>query len=129
MEDENQVVEHIKNGSPHLASERLVFDGLTHCDIGAWLCKQERFPEDIACVVKYHHTPWKATIYPEITKIIYIANALGTDYVAESLPVDVRTPINNKVLRDLGLNKNDLKKIYEKIPNVVKTYTAKPIGF
>lgn len=127
-DDEAKIIEQMKKGVPHLEAERLILDGLTHCDIGSWLCKREGFPEDISYTVQYHHTPKDATEYKYILKILFIANILGTNYIAGKMPVDVSVPMDYEILEELGLTENDLAIVVDKMPEIVSKYTPAPIG-
>lgn len=128
-EDEVKILNYIEEDVPQLEAESMVLDGLNHCDIGAWLCRREGFSKDIVSVVQYHHNPEEAPEYKDIARIIYLANIMGTKYVADSIPFEVDTTIDENIVKKLGLSDDDLAKIAKIIPETVSKFTQKPIGF
>lgn len=127
--EEAQIIEKMQRGMSQLEAERVILDGLTHCDIGAWLCKRSGFPEDIVRTVQYHHAPHKTRKYKDIIKILAIANILGTDYIKENIPVNIDVLMDENLREELGLTNNDLNKIVQKLPALISKYTPRPIGF
>jgi len=39
-----------------IAAEKVVLGGLTHAEIGMWLCEKWGLPREIVEIVGYHHT-------------------------------------------------------------------------
>ena len=51
--------------------------GIGHPEIGSKLLEKWQFPEELICVVRYHHKPFLAPKeYRQITSIIYLANMM-----------------------------------------------------
>lgn len=127
-EEEAQILLKMHNGKRHLAAEREVLGGMTHEDVGAWVCKREGFPADIACAVQHHHTPAQAEGCHEIAALLAVANILGTEYIAPSMPVNIDTPMDMDLVRALGLAPADLEQVRVGMPAQIRRFTAKPIG-
>lgn len=50
--------------------------GISHTEIGGWLVKQWNLPVEIEEAIKFHHTPDKATLDPELTAIVHLSDIL-----------------------------------------------------
>jgi len=50
--------------------------GISHTEIGGWLAKQWNLPVEIEEDIKFHHTPDKATLNPELTAIVHLSDIL-----------------------------------------------------
>lgn len=127
-EEEAQIIARMRSGESQLAAERAVLGGLTHEDIGAWVCKREGFPADIACAVQHHHTPADAGDCREVAELLAVANILGTEYIADSMPVDVYTRMDERLVIALGLTLQDIAQVRAEMPARIRRFTAKPIG-
>lgn len=53
----DEVFTKVEEGTPQIIAEKEVMGGLTHSDIGAWICEKWGLPENICSVVEYHHKP------------------------------------------------------------------------
>ena len=53
--------------------ERDVF-GFSHADVGGELIKNWRLPVALAEAVSFHHYPWQAKEYPDLTAVVHVAN-------------------------------------------------------
>ena len=77
-----------------------------HADIGFLLAKKWKLSVLLANCIKYHHDPLASSM-PEITTLVYLANALAHDEVA---------PFDEKMVKEqLGLDKNEIMAYREEI--------------
>jgi len=75
-EDFVQIIEHISLTKTTFSKAEKKILGTTHCQIGAKLLKQWRFPDEVIMQILYHHAPWHDKNYGTNTIIIYLANVL-----------------------------------------------------
>jgi putative nucleotidyltransferase with HDIG domain len=50
--------------------------GITHPDAGGLLAENWSLPENLTDTIKHHHYPEKATVNPELTHLVYLADLL-----------------------------------------------------
>jgi HD-like signal output (HDOD) protein len=98
----------LNTGIHQLVAERIVLGGMTHSDIGAWLCQKWGIREDITMVVANHHTPFMATSYREEVALMYVADTISTEYYEKLLSLELQHPISSQVLSSIGLTQEDL---------------------
>ncbi len=55
------------------AAEQAVL-GYTHCEVGGWLARRWRFPEDLVDTMEHHHDPTSATTAPTTVAIVNLAD-------------------------------------------------------
>lgn len=128
-EEGERIVEKMRRGASHRDAERSVLGGLTHGDIGAWLCRRAGFSEDIIHAVQNHHEPEKAGAYTELARILNLANTLGTQYVADELPVEIHVSVDPAVLDATGLTHRDMELVAAIMPERIRRFPARPTGF
>jgi len=58
----------------HLIEQEII--GFDHMDVGAVLTKQWQLPSCLQECVSFHHTPSKATVFPQEVAIVHIAQAI-----------------------------------------------------
>lgn len=68
----------MEKGIHQIAAERMVFQGLTHAEIGMWLSRKWGLPEDITEVIGYHHTPFLAKKRPDEVIIMHLGDSVST---------------------------------------------------
>ena len=56
--------------------------GATHPQIGAWLTKKWKLPDELVAAISSHHSPQKIEIEDKMKQIVYLANVLCTGYEA-----------------------------------------------
>jgi len=57
-------------------AERKVL-GFDHAELGAWLAKGWNLPDKIVQAIRFHHSPEKINDYPDLVRIIHIADMLS----------------------------------------------------
>jgi len=115
----DRVAEKVLTGLHQVIAERLVFGGITHEGIGAWLCRKWNIREDIANIVEYHHTPFMAENATDDVKIIYVADVISTEYYEKLLGVNINHDINRQIMDYLGVTDDDRLEIVEALPHEV----------
>lgn len=79
--------------------------GISHAEIGAFLLKKWKIPEEIVDVIEYHHHPQNAKLSVRDAKIVYLANFIsnnrgidnGTGFFPEGFYDDIWEDLNLQV--------------------------------
>ncbi len=116
----DEVAQKVLSGVHQLVAERSVFGGLTHSEIGAWLCRKWDIREDITVVVEYHHTPSLAETDSADLKIVHVADMFSTMYYEKLLGLTTNIEFNGKIIDSLGVSEADKAAIIEALPREVE---------
>ncbi len=112
----DEITVKIMGGVPQIVAEKSVLGGVTHDQIGAWLCRRWNFTPELTRVVQYHHTPYLCTENLRMLEIIFLADLIGTHYYERLLNVNKVMPTSARALKSLGLTFNDQQDIGEQLP-------------
>ena len=66
----------IQVGDDNLINVENEVFGVTHADIGAFLAERWSIPEQLVEVIKCHHSPENASLSPELTHTVYLADLI-----------------------------------------------------
>ncbi|GAA0725765.1 HDOD domain-containing protein [Clostridium malenominatum] len=116
----DEVTEKLKNGMHQIVAERLVLGGLTHADIGGWVCRKWNIRDDITNIVEHHHTPFLAKLNPVEMKLLYLADAISTEYYEKLLGVNLNHGISTKIMDSLGITQSDMNSAIEALPGEIQ---------
>ncbi len=116
----DEVIKLQKNGMYQIAAERHVMDGLTHSDVGSWLCKKWDLPDDIRNVIEYHHKPLLARNNINEVKLIHLGDIISTDYYEKLLGIKQNHIFSQTVLSSVGATKEDMHEISVILPEEVE---------
>lgn len=94
-----------------IAAEKRVLDGLTHADLGAWLCDLWHFPEDIREVVACHHAPQSAVIIAKEVKILHMGDLISTNYYEHLLGLNFTKLYPLRTLASVGISLGEVEQI------------------
>lgn len=120
------IFEKIEAGVPMIVAEKAVFGGVTHGDIGAWLCRRWNLDVTAATTVQYHHMPMAAPQQMTEMLLIYLGNIIGTRVYKSRMKIhlgDMTT--DQKVLMRLGLSEKDFMAVDGKIDETVEKFERK----
>lgn len=67
----DEVTQKLEKGMHQVVAERSILGGLTHSDVGLWLCERWNIPRDITDIVGFHHTPFALETLTDELKLIY----------------------------------------------------------
>lgn len=115
----DEVSEKLMKGVHQLVAERLVLGGITHAEVGAWLCRKWNIREDITNIVEYHHTPFLAKTNSDDVKLIYVADVISTEYYERLLGVNINHEISDQIMDSLGITNVDRKAVIDALPQEV----------
>jgi putative nucleotidyltransferase with HDIG domain len=104
-----------KEPLPLFETERMML-GIDHGEIGAFLCKKWRLPEEICCAVEFHHAP---DLCPEdhrrLAQLVNIAD-FACSVLGIPEPGDAKVSMGSAgAWHDLGLDDCDLNTIAEEV--------------
>lgn len=116
----DEITKMLLNGVHQLVAERTVLDGITHAEIGAWLCRRWNIYDKITNIVEYHHTPFLTQNHIEEVQIVYVADVISTQYYEKLLGVNLNHNINRKVIESLGMTDEDMKVVMKAFPSEVE---------
>ena len=98
-----------------IETERELF-GISHTETGRMLAERWELPASLKEVVAYHHTPHKASNYPELTHLICLADLLMTRFRVE-FELERMKKIDIKLtLMILGLRAKQLPELIDIVP-------------
>lgn len=109
----------LEQGVHQIVAEKVVLGGITHADIGMWLCMEWGLPEEITNVVGYHHNPFPVKHVSNEVKILYLADSVSTKYYMGLLGTDTTFIYENAVREALKLPEEFIDDIAEKLPREV----------
>ncbi len=78
--DYAEVVEHARAASCCVLEAEVALLGVGHDEIGKWLVSRWKLPAALAEPIALHHTPEKATRFPEATAIVHVADLMVRAY-------------------------------------------------
>lgn len=104
-----------------IVAEKVVLGGLTHAEIGMWLCEKWGLPREIVEIVGYHHTPFKQSDTSNEVKIMFLADFICASFY-EKLLGDEETFIlySNKVREELNLSEEFILHVAKRMPEEVE---------
>lgn len=77
--------------------------GVTHADIGRWLCIQWNLPSRLADVVGNHHTPQNSMEAVRACAIVHLADAFCHQRGLSPTTFGVDSPVSKRALEQLGI--------------------------
>ena len=109
-----------KKGVHQIAAEKLVLQGITHADIGSWLCFEWNLPNEMQAIIANHHTPLLAREYKTDVMIMHLADSISTNYYESLLGCETTFIYSKKIMESLGLDENFMKEIIHTLPQEIE---------
>lgn len=113
-----------KKGLHQIAAEKVVLGGITHSEIGLWLCKEWGLPEEIAEIVGFHHTPFLASTYKTEVKIMHLADSISTNYYEKLLGNETTFLYSEKIIESLGVTRKFIDDTIKRLPKEVGKFNS-----
>lgn len=114
------VTTQLKNNSHLVACEKQLMDGLTHADIGAWLCNKWRIPQDMISVVELHHSLLHARVLPKEQKVLIIGDMISTYNYERLLGLSLTNSYPSQILNAIGITHGDIEQIGKTLSSEVE---------
>ncbi|NLP15629.1 MAG: HDOD domain-containing protein [Clostridiales bacterium] len=118
-EEIDKVHELHQKGVHQIVAEKIILGGITHADIGLWICKEWGLPDEIAEVVGYHHTPSLAKKYVDDVNIMHLADSISTNYYEKLLGNHTTFIYADKIMEKYNIDKEFIDSIINKLPSEV----------
>jgi len=116
---DNIYIMQLQKGMNQIAAEKIVLGGITHSEIGMWICREWGLPEEIAEIVGYHHSPFIDGKTGNMVKIMYLADSISTNYYESLLGTDTTFLYTDKIQEELNVPKELIKYIAENLSQEV----------
>jgi HD-like signal output (HDOD) protein len=101
-----------------IIAEKKVLEGITHADIGMWICKKWGLPDEICDIVGYHHTPFINKSSDEVV-VMHLADSISTIYYEKLLGSYNSAIYFDKTRELLKLSKDFVEKLVLRLPQEV----------
>ncbi|NMA65244.1 MAG: HDOD domain-containing protein [Clostridiaceae bacterium] len=112
----DSITEKLFNGVHQIVAERICMGGITHAELGAWVCRKWNIREDIINIVEFHHTPFRARANQDLVKLIYVADVISAEYYEKMLGINLDHNISEKVMNDLDLTNEHIEAVIKVFP-------------
>jgi putative nucleotidyltransferase with HDIG domain len=107
-------------GLHQIVAEKIILSGLTHEDIGMWICNEWGLPEEIKEIVGYHHSPFINSKISNDVRIMYLADSISTNYYEKLLGTNETFVYYDKIRELLNLSKELIENISKKLSEEVE---------
>jgi putative nucleotidyltransferase with HDIG domain len=107
-------------GLHQIVAEKIVLNGITHAEIGMWICREWNLPEEIAVVVGYHHTPLLCKTHVEEVGIMHLADSISTNYYEKLLGNKSTFIYAEKITEAINVNKEFIAAVAKKLPSAIE---------
>lgn len=114
-----------KKGIHQIVAEKIVLGGITHAEIGMWICSEWGLPEEITEVVGFHHTPLLAKKYLDEVRIMHLADSISTNYYERLLGTNTTYIYAEKTMEILKVDKDLIDKIIRQLPSEIDKLNRK----
>jgi len=121
----DKILELQKKGLHQIVAEKSALGGMTHGEVGMWLCKQWNLPDELAEIVCYHHTPLLARNYINEVYIMHLADSISTDFYEALLGTETTFVYADKIRESLNLDKEFINEISKRLPSEINKLNRK----
>lgn len=109
----------LEKGMHQIVAERSLLGGITHAEVGAWICRKWNIREDIINIVAFHHTPFVGQPTNTELKLIHLADVISNQYYEKLLGVNLNPNINKQIMDSLGITDKHIQTIADRLPEEV----------
>ena len=102
-----------------IEAEKELF-GITHPEVGNWLAKRWSIPEPLAEVILHHHQPEQATIEPDLTLLVYLADLIMSRFMVGHEVERLSTDALRSRLARIGLSPDQLPLLIDQLPRAIQ---------
>lgn len=106
-------------GSRQVVAEQVILYGMTHEDLGGWLCDKWQLPLVVKAVVKYHHRPLLPTIAIDETKLLYLSDMLSAEQYGDLIGHGLPAGFEETVRGHLGVTQAALAAVERELPLLI----------
>ncbi|HHT97537.1 MAG TPA: HDOD domain-containing protein [Clostridiales bacterium] len=106
-------------GTHQIVAEKIVLSGITHSEIGMWICKEWNLPDEIAEVIGFHHTPLLAESYLNEVRIMHLADSISTNYYEKLLGNNTTFIYAERIMKMLNVDKELIDRLIKNLPSEI----------
>ncbi len=117
----DEIAVRVSDGIHQLVAERSLLGGLTHAEVGAWLCRRWGIREDITGIVEHHHAPFLAGPNAAEVRLIHVADTISTMYYEKLLGLSTSHTISPHILSLAGVTETDAQAVAAALPQEVES--------
>lgn len=110
----------LERGVHHIAAEKIILNGVTHTEIGMWICKEWGLPQEIQEIVGCHHSPFVDSESANEIRVMYLADSISTNYYERLLGTEKTFTYSERIRNMLNISKEFIEEIAEKLPKEVE---------
>lgn len=111
-----------QKGVHQIVAEKIVLNGITHADIGMWICEEWGLPDEIAAIVGFHHTPLLSKKHVDAVRIMYLADSISTNYYEKLLGNNTTFIYVDKLMEALKVDKEFIENIIVKLSSEIDIF-------
>ncbi len=101
-----------------IEAEKELF-GITHPEVGNWLANRWSIPESLTEVILHHHQPEAATIEPELTLLVHLADLIMSRFMVGYEVERLSTDALSSRLARLGLSAEQFPLLVDQLPRAI----------
>lgn len=106
-------------GIHQIAAEKIVLSGITHAEVGMWICEEWGLPDEIAEVVAFHHSPLLSKRYMNEIRIMHLADSISTNYYERLIGNHTTFIYAEKIMKILNVDKEFIQDIIKRLPSEI----------
>jgi len=116
----NLIMDRVVNDNmPFLDAEDTIL-GYNHAQVGGLAAREWNLPEVLIEAISFHHQPEKAKGNPQVVSIVHIADVISSMAGAGGGADDLANRIHQSAISAINLQKDDVDRIVEKLPEVMR---------
>lgn len=112
-------------GIHQIAAEKIVLSGITHAEVGMWICEEWGLPDEIAEVVAFHHSPLLSKRYMNEIRIMHLADSISTNYYERLIGNHTTFIYAEKIMKILNVDKEFIQDIIKRLPSEIDKLNRK----
>lgn len=122
-EEMDRIYAFCEDGVHMTLSEKIVLGGVTHGEIGGWLCERWGLSPEMVEIVRFHHTPLLLKDPGKALLILYTADIISSMHHHALLGINENSRVvDPRVLALLGIDEELMDYIGEEIPFKVQRF-------
>lgn len=106
-------------GLHQIVAEKIVLSGLTHTEIGMWVCGEWGLPKEITEIVGYHHTPFINSQVSNEVMVMHLADSISTNYYEKLMGNETTFVYSERIREKLNISKEFVEDISKRLPKEV----------
>lgn len=115
----NEIYRLQQKGLHQIVAEKIVLKGITHEEVGKWICNKWGLPNEIIEIVGYHHNPFMNTNINDEVMIMHLADSISTNYYEKLLGNENTFIYSDKIRKKLNISKEFMLDIAKRLPEEV----------